>query len=223
MRVNRYLAESTPLSRRSADQAVQEGRVKINGSLARLGQTVSAGDDVALDDRPIRPAARRVILYHKPAGVVCSRRRQGNTPTIYDQLPAELGGLNPVGRLDKDTSGLLILTNDGQLHQRLSHPSFGKQKEYEVELNRPLEAGDLDILKQGVRLEDGPSRPWVLSAGGKNLRIKLSEGRNRQVRRTFQALGYAVTRLHRPAVESLNLGELLPGQWREISPEELPR
>lgn len=222
MRVNRYLAEASTLSRRAADQAVHDGRVTINGQLAQVGQQLADGDEVCLDGHPVTPAPHRTIMLNKPTGVVCSRRRQGNTPTVYDILPDELADLNPVGRLDKDTSGLLVLTNDGQLHQRLGHPSFGKLKQYEVELNRPLAAKDLAALQQGVELDDGPSRPKVLAAAGKNLRIELAEGRNRQVRRTFRTLGYTVIRLHRPALGGLSLGSLQPGQWQELSAAELP-
>lgn len=222
MRVNRYLAEASTLSRRAADQAVHDGRVTVNGRPAQIGQQLAEGDEVCLDGQRVTPVSYQTIMFNKPTGAVCSRRQQGNTPTIYDFLPAGLAGLNPVGRLDKDTSGLLILTSDGQLHQRLSHPSFGKLKQYEAELDRPITTKDLAALKGGVDLEDGPSHPKVLAVEGNRLSIELAEGRNRQVRRTFAALGYAVVRLHRPALGGLSLGSLQPGQWRELTPAELP-
>jgi 23S rRNA pseudouridine2605 synthase len=221
MRINQYLASATNLSRRAADLAIQDGRVVINGQAANLGQMVAEGDEVKLDDLIVQPAGRQTILFYKPVGVVCSRRKQGNSSTIYDVLPAELSSLNPVGRLDKDTSGLLILTNDGWLHQQLSHPSWGKVKVYEVELDRPIEPQDLAVLRQGVNLEEGKSLPHVLSATGKNIQLELSEGRNRQVRRTFAALGYTVIRLHRPQLSNLELGNLKPGEWRVLDPQEL--
>jgi 23S rRNA pseudouridine2605 synthase len=221
MRINQYLASATNLSRRAADLAIQDGRVVINGQAANLGQMVAEGDEVKLDDLIVQPAGRQTILFYKPVGVVCSRRKQGNSSTIYDVMPAELSSLNPVGRLDKDTSGLLILTNDGRIHQQLSHPSWGKVKVYEVELDRPIEPQDLAVLRQGVDLEDGKSLPHVLSATGKNIQLELSEGRNRQVRRTFAALGYTVIRLHRPQLSNLELGNLKPGEWRVLDPQEL--
>ena len=221
MRINQYLANATSLSRRSADQAVAEGRVAVNGQPAMIGQLVGVGDTVALDGQAVLPEEFRTIIFNKPAGVVCSRRRQGNSPTIYDVLPPEFQSLNPVGRLDKDTSGLLILTNNGQLHHKLSHPSQGKSKVYEVTLDRRIQSPDLDRLKEGVALEDGPSRPKIIAATGRQLQISLEEGRNRQVRRTFAALGYKVTGLHRREMGSFSLGGLETGQWREIRQEEL--
>lgn len=222
MRLNRLVAQSSALSRRAADQAIRDGRVRVGDRPAQLGQVVKDDDQVTLDGRTLQRAQPQTVLFYKPVGVICSRRRQGTSPTIYDLLPGELQGLNPVGRLDKDTSGLLLLTSDGGLQQRLSHPSFGKTKRYQAQLDRPLSAEALASLRQGLMLADGPSRPHIIASRGRQVTLELEEGRNRQVRRTFQALGYRVMALHRPVFAGLQLGELAPGAWRALQPQELP-
>src|SRR5665213_2596758 len=137
MRVNQFVAQATGLSRRAADRAIQEARLAINQHTAGLGDSVTSNDAVTLDNRPIMAAASLVIMLNKPAGYVCSRAGQGSR-TIYDLLPSEYHQLKPVGRLDKDSSGLLLLTNDGQLANQLAHPRYAKTKTYEVTLDKPL-------------------------------------------------------------------------------------
>jgi 23S rRNA pseudouridine2605 synthase len=214
MRINKYVASSTSLSRRAADQAISAGRVTINGQIASLGDTVSTSDTVSLDNRPITPAVKTLtIILNKPAGYVVSRSGQGSQ-TIYDLLPSEYQSLQPVGRLDKDSSGLLLLTNDGDLANELTHPRYNKTKVYEISLNKELQPLHHQMINDiGVQLEDGPSKLVLmkLDDAGKEWQVTMSEGRNRQIRRTFQALGYTVTKLHRTKFGSYELLNLGPG------------
>jgi 23S rRNA pseudouridine2605 synthase len=220
MRLNQYIAASTQLSRRAADQAIADGRVSVNGHPAELGQTVSLDDQIVLDSKKLKPLPVLNIALNKPEGYITSRRKQGQAPTIYELLPPGYGYLNPVGRLDKESSGLLILTNNGQLAHKLAHPSAGKWKEYLVTLDRPLQSGDFAKLQAGVDLEDGISLLEI--AGTKQpLTVRLQEGRNRQIRRTFAALGYNVATLHRTKIGKLTLGSLKPGEYCTIKTEDL--
>lgn len=219
MRVNRFIASNSGLSRRAVDDAIREGRVAVDGKPAELGQQVEAGAQVELDGNPVAVRQRGYALMNKPVGYVTSRRRQGKSKTIYDLLPEELHRLNPVGRLDKDSCGLLLMTDDGELAQELSHPSRGKVKTYVVKLNREVSDSDLLKLREGVELADGPSR-MEAERKGAYLEVKLAEGRNRQIRRTFQALGYKVVYLERVALGALAL-KLKPGEVRQLSREEV--
>jgi 23S rRNA pseudouridine2605 synthase len=228
MRINKFIAQGTGLSRRAADRAVEEGRVTINGQPASLGDGVNDSDKVTLDGRSITPSVNTItIMLNKPAGYVCSRDGQGSQ-TIYDLLPAEFLILKPVGRLDKDSSGLLLLTNDGLLANELTHPRYGKEKLYEVELDRPLAEEDLARIQQGVILEDGisklqvePHMPSPEKQGSKlqaknSFHVRMSEGRNRQIRRTFAAIGYEVTKLHRTHFGPYNLTGLASGDLKKL-------
>lgn len=206
MRINRYLANATGISRRAADNLIGEARVRINSQLAEAGQQVASGDVVTLDGKPVKPMTTTTIMLHKPAGVVVSRNGQGSQ-TIYDLLPEEFHNLKPVGRLDKDSSGLLLLTNDGGLAQSLTHPSFKKQKQYQIVLDKPLTTHKQQQIEQGVELDDGLSRLQLKGDGTKWL-VSMSEGRNRQIRRTFQAIGYEVNQLHRIQFGKYSLGDL---------------
>lgn len=215
MRINKYLALGTTLSRRAADTAISNGRVQINGQPASLGSDVSDTDTVTLDGKVVaqRPTSQTIIL-NKPVGYVCSRAGQG-AKTIYDLIPPDLHHLNPVGRLDKDSSGLILLTDDGQLANQLTHPSFSKQKIYEVTLDSKLAPEDFEkITKQGVELEDGLSKLGLSRIEDSDFRwqVTMHEGRNRQIRRTFQQLGYKVIELHRTQFGPYKLGQLPTGQ-----------
>lgn len=223
MRLNQYIASSTDLSRRAADAAIAEGRVSLNGQPAALGTTVALGDTVALDGRIITPrAAHTYVALHKPAGYISSRARQGADPTAYDLLPPEFRTLRLAGRLDRDSSGLLILSDDGAFIQELTHPSADKQKVYALTLESPISEADIKRLKKGVKLTDGPSHVHVITVSDKHLTVSLSEGRNRQLRRTFGALGYTILRLHRLSIGPYQLGDLKPGAWREAAePDKL--
>jgi 23S rRNA pseudouridine2605 synthase len=216
MRINRYVAAASGLSRRAADAAVAQGRVQVNGYAAQTGQDVTANDTVTLDGTAIHaPAYHQTILLNKPTGYVVSREGQGSR-TIYDILPPELHHLKPVGRLDKESSGLLLLTTDGQLAQTLTHPKYQKTKHYEVTLNKPLAPDAFAQLKEGVQLEDGASHLTVqlVPEVTNQYTVAMHEGRNRQIRRTFDALDYSVVRLHRTQFGDYTLGTLPPGHWK---------
>lgn len=220
MRLNQYLAKHTALSRRSADTAIAEGRVRVNDTTANLGQSVGDNDRVTLDENDIVLQHTKSIMLHKPIKTICSKTQQGNVPTVYSLLPKELQHLAYVGRLDKDTSGLLIMSNDGELIQHITHPGHEIDKQYIVQLNKILENSDLKRLKTGIQLDDGISK-FKISGKGRDWTVIIHEGRNRQIRRTFEALGYEVTKLHRSKVGSLSLGNLQPGSYKEIRSEDI--
>ena len=231
MRINKFVAQATGLSRRAADRAVQEGRVAVNNRPAGVGDTVIDGSAVTLDSQPIALAGSLTIMLNKPAGYVCSRAGQGNS-TIYDLLPPEYHKLKPVGRLDKDSSGLLLLTNDGDLANQLAHPRYAKTKIYEITLDKPLTEIDKTEIEQGVKVDDYVSRLRLSAINNPGLetdtralpgtetlswRVTMSQGRNRQIRRTFAALGYEVESLRRIRFGAYSLGDLPAGQYRELA------
>lgn len=216
-RINQFLAQACDLSRRAADTAIKEGRVMVNGHPAQLGAVVDDGEVVTLDGQQLKSTRdHQLIMLNKPVGYVCSRDGQGKA-TIYELIPDKLHHLNPVGRLDKNSSGLLLLTNDGKLAHQLTHPSFGKDKVYHVRLHRDLLPKDeQQITKGGVTLQDGTStlslKPLISSR--RDWQVTMHEGRNRQIRRTFAALDYEVIHLHRVSFGQYQLGELELGQYR---------
>ena len=221
MRINKYLASGTELSRRAADDAIAAGRVLVNGQAPQPGHDVGGSDVVTLDNRRITPAVKTItIMFNKPPGIVVSRDGQG-AETIYDLLPPEYRQLNPVGRLDKYSSGLLLLTNDGQLHQDLTHPSRQKVKIYEVFLDKPLQPLHRQIVSDhGLTLQDGVSKLQLdrLKDGDDGAwQVTMHEGRNRQIRRTFEALGYRVTHLHRTHFGPYSLGGLKQGNVQVLT------
>jgi len=225
MRINKHIASSTGLSRRWADQAIMQGRVLVNGVAPTPGQDITSADAVTLDDRPLTTAQPlQTIMLNKPVGVVVSRDGQGSK-TIYDILPASLRHLKPVGRLDKYSSGLLLLTNDGALANLLTHPRYQKTKRYEVVLHKPLAPENKAKVEQGVALEDGPSafqlKPLPPDPGhkpGTKWEATLTEGRNRQIRRTFAALDYTVLKLHRTHFGAYSLATLASGDFCPAMP-----
>jgi 23S rRNA pseudouridine2605 synthase len=201
MRINRFVAQATGMSRRAADIVVGEGRITINGEIATAGSQATTGDRILLDHKPLAlPQTTTTILLNKPVGYVCSRDGQGSR-TIYELLPPRLHELKPIGRLDKYSSGLLLLTNDGELAQQLTHPKYQKTKVYEVTIDKPLTPLHQQMIADfGVQLADGPSK-FALARLRENdqtsWQITMHEGRNRQIRRTFFALGYEVIKLRR--------------------------
>ncbi|PID31506.1 ribosomal large subunit pseudouridine synthase B [Candidatus Saccharibacteria bacterium] len=204
------------MARRQADKLIAEQRVTINGEVAAIGARVATHDNVAIDGEVVTQIFSPVtLMLNKPAGYVCSRRPQGSSPTIYELLPDEYRTLKPVGRLDRNSSGLLLLTNDGDFAHQMTHPSFHKQKVYEVTLDTPLQPLHRQMISEfGVMLDDGKSQLWLerLHDGDDTAwRITMSEGRNRQIRRTFAALGYTVTGLHRTKFGSYDLASLPSG------------
>ena len=221
-RLNKFLARQLGISRREADVLIENETVMVNCTLATLGTRITPSDSIEVAGAPVarRPATLRYIAFNKPVGYVCSRRTQGNAPTIYSLLPPELHMLKPVGRLDKDSSGLLLLTNDGDFAHRMTHPKFAKTKQYRVRLDRDLEPLHQQMISDfGIELDDGRSQ-LILARLDDNRRewhITMSEGRNRQIRRTFAALGYTVTRLHRTNFGNYALGDIKRGEWREVN------
>lgn len=220
MRINKYVATATGMSRRAADAAVEQGRVTINDRVASLGTTVAVGDKIILDGKVvIHSPEHTTIMLNKPAGYVCSRNGQGSK-TIYDLLPSKYNSLKPVGRLDKNSSGLLLLTDDGDLAQTLTHPRHRKIKIYEVTLDKPLLPLHRQMMSDyGISLDDGRSQlgleRWQ-NGDDKQWIVTMHEGRNRQIRRTFAALGYNVRSLHRTQFGSYSLDELPPGEHRAL-------
>lgn len=208
------------MSRRAADAAISEGRVTVNGTQPSAGQRIEDKDNVTLDTRPITPNVKTLtIILNKPVGYVCSRDGQGNK-TIYDLIPEDIHILKSVGRLDKNSSGLLLMTTDGQLAHKLTHPSFQKTKIYKIALNKPLEPLHHQMISDhGVMLDDGPSKlqlERINDTDNSNWKVTMSEGRNRQIRRTFESLGYNVVKLHRTQFGDYRLGNLVIGQYIPI-------
>lgn len=220
MRLNKYIALSTGLSRRGADEAIAQNRVQINGETIRQGRDITDADTVTLDGAAITPPVNTTtIMLNKPRDYVVSRDGQGSQ-TVYDLLPPDLHELKPVGRLDKDSSGLLLLTNDGQLAQQLTHPSHQKTKRYEITLDKPLAPLHRQMISDyGVTLDDGPSKLQLgrLREGDdKTWEVIMHEGRNRQIRRTFAALGYDVVHLHRTGFGAYLLHDLALGEYTTV-------
>lgn len=222
LRLNKYLALQLGISRREADEYIERGDVRINNQPATLGARFSEGDEITVKNKPVqRTAEKQYIAFNKPVGYVCSRKRQGDNPTLYELLPSELSALKPVGRLDKDSSGLILLSNDGDFAFQMTHPKFHKKKIYEVQLDRDLEPLHQQMISDfGVSLEDGPSK-FELEKTDETRRdtwrITMSEGRNRQIRRTFAALGYTVTTLHRTHFGQYSLENLQPGDYKQTN------
>jgi 23S rRNA pseudouridine2605 synthase len=219
-RINKFVALASGLSRRAADSAIAEGRVRVNDAHPSAGQDIQPDDTVTLDGRILEPPqGHQTVIFNKPAGYVVSRTGQGSK-TIYDALPAALRQLKPVGRLDKDSSGLLLLTNDGVLAHELTHPSHHKEKVYEILLDRPLLPLHRQMIADhGIQLDDGASKLQLERLHDNDdhaWRVRMHEGRNRQIRRTFAALGYTVTKLHRTHFGPYNLDGLRPGEYRTI-------
>ena len=215
MRINKYIAASLGVSRRQADEMIASGRVAVDGHTAALGQAVEQDSEVFLDNKPLVLAAKIYVVVNKPVGYVSSRRGQG-AKTIYSLLPSKFGPLKSAGRLDKDSSGVLLLSNDGDFAHQMTHPKFKKSKEYEITLDRVLEARDKKAIENGVDIGDGKSRLTFTSGGGQDWQVSLDEGRNRQIRRTFAALGYEIKRLHRIRFGPYGLEGLKSGEFKEV-------
>lgn len=219
-RLNKYLAFHLGLSRREADELIAQSVVQVNEKTATLGGRVEEHDSVTIKGKPVALKQQYTYLaFYKPIGYVSSRKQQGDNPTLYDLLPKEYHSLKPVGRLDKDSSGLLLLTDDGNFAFEMTHPKFYKVKKYEVSVHKALEPLHQQMISDyGIQLEDGPSKLSLERASDdrKDWIVTMHEGRNRQIRRTFLALGYTVTRLHRTDFGKYSLGELSPGFFAQI-------
>jgi 23S rRNA pseudouridine2605 synthase len=257
VRLNKYLALQLGISRRVADELIEHRKVLLNSKTAQLGARVNPSDVVLVNNKPIQGTARyEYLAFHKPVGYVCSRRAQGDHPTIYALLPATYHALKPVGRLDRDSSGILLLTNDGDFAYQMTHPKFAKTKIYQVQLDHPLKPLHQQMISDfGIQLEDGVSTFMVErteepladnfsetsaarvsaaayatetrreavsenfvgeEANKPTYEITMHEGRNRQIRRTFAALGYTVTHLHRTQFGRFSLGNLKPGKYEVL-------
>jgi 23S rRNA pseudouridine2605 synthase len=222
-RLQKVLARAGLGSRRVCEDLIDEGRVTVNGVVAILGARVRVGTDaVAVDGTPVGVAPGLVYyLLNKPSGVVTTAEDTHGRPTVLELVPHE-PRVHPVGRLDLDTQGLLLLTNDGALTHRLTHPSFGVEKEYVAEVRGTPRRGALRRLREGIDLDDGPTAPAKASLLGPSLlRITIHEGRNRQVRRMCEAVGHPVVRLVRTRIGPLRDTHLRPGDWRELTQDEV--
>ncbi|MBI5062069.1 MAG: rRNA pseudouridine synthase [Desulfatitalea sp.] len=222
MRLQKWLSEAGVCSRRHGEIFIRDGRVRVNGKIIKeLGSKIDPDKDrVEVDGRPLRPSQEKIyVALHKPRGFVTSVQHPGH-PVVMDlvELPQRV---YPVGRLDKESTGLLLLTNDGRLHHRLSHPSFDHEKEYEVAVERPIEDDTLRQLAEGVPLDGTLTRPaQVRRLSGRRFLIVLQEGRNRQIRRMVVQVGHKVKRLKRIRVAHIRLGSLPEGAWRHLTAVE---
>lgn len=221
-RLNKYLALTLGISRREADDLIAAGRVLLNNQTAALGAQFHPGDPITVDGKKVseKPTDLIYLALNKPVGYVCSRRAQGDSPTIYALLPKKYHHLKPVGRLDRNSSGILLLTNDGDFAYQMTHPKFHKTKIYYVKLDHDLEPLHQQMISDfGVTLEDGHSQLALMRLGEEDRtqwQVTMSEGRNRQIRRTFNALGYTVTRLHRVQFGPYALGDIPRGKYIEL-------
>ena len=222
IRINRFFTDQGLGSRREADRAISSGRVRINGRIAKLGDQVSRGDKVSLDGKFISVARKRpvVIAFHKPIGIECTTDLAVKDNIInavkYDQR------IFPIGRLDKDSEGLILLTNLGEVVNKILRSENRHEKEYVVNTDLPVTDQAINAMRQGVKLEDGLTKPCKVSRLGAHcFSITLTEGRNRQIRRMAQHCGLIVTRLKRLRIMNIELGELPKGQWRSLGPKDL--
>ncbi|NOX44700.1 MAG: rRNA pseudouridine synthase [Caldiserica bacterium] len=224
MRLNKYLRAAGVASRRGADELIRAGRVRVNGDVVtEPWHEVDPGRDVVeVDSRRVYlRRERHYFKLYKPRGVVSTLRDPHAERTLARFIPAGLR-LVPAGRLDRDSEGLVILTDDGDLIYRLTHPSFEVPKRYRVTLDRYVGEGDLERLSRGIELEDGPFLPdAVRRVGPREVELVIHEGRKREIRRAFRALGYGVVRLVRTAMGPVELGDMRPGELRPLSPAEL--
>ena len=222
VRLGKYLAHAGVASRRAAEELIAAGRVRVGGEIVTdPARDVNEGSGVEVDGAPVTPEAREVWAVNKPAGVVSTAREPGRRPAITELVDSEQR-LYPVGRLDADTTGLILLTNDGELANRLTHPRYGVPKTYRVRLARPPSDRDLERLRGGVRLEDGTtSAAQIQKLGERELEVTISEGRKRQVRRMAEAVGNEVEALTRIRIGSLELGGLRRGDARLLEEGEV--
>jgi 23S rRNA pseudouridine2605 synthase len=229
VRLNRFIAQAGLCSRRTADEWIAAGRVKVNGKVAtELGTKVQVKEDeVTVDGRKVHPQALTYVLLNKPRDTITTTDDERDRRTVMDLLDAEkrASGVVPVGRLDRDTSGVLLLTNDGELAHRLMHPRYEVEKLYRVETDQAVTPQHIEKLASGVDLEDGPARADQVGFIDSPTRIGISlhEGRNRLIRRMFEALGYRVVKLDRVAYAGLTAEGLGRGRWRELKPHEVNR
>lgn len=220
-RLNKFIADSGYCSRREADRLIEEGRVQVDGRTGLLGDRVLDGMTVIVDGHPLSGRGERVyIILNKPRGIVCTADpREPMNVVDYIAYPIRIF---PVGRLDKDSEGLLLLTSDGEIVNRLLRAAGGHEKEYEVEVDHPLTREFMDHMMRGVPILDTVTLPCRLRrTGNRSFNLILVQGLNRQIRRMCEALGYTVTKLRRIRINSIRIGDLQPGQWRELTSAEV--
>jgi len=223
VRLNAYLARAGVASRRKADELIKAGRVRVNGEVGQLNTFVAARDRVEVDGEVVSRQRLAYVLLHKPAGVVTTAADPQGRPTVVSlvDLPERVV---PVGRLDVDTTGALLLTNDGELAHRLAHPRYGVEKTYVVDTDGSPSPEALRALSEGLELEDGPTAPArARLLGPSRVELTIHEGRNRQVKRMLEAVGHPVRRLHRSAYAGISADDLEAGAWRELGSGELAR
>ena len=224
MRLAKFLARAGVASRRAAEQVIADGRVTVDGEpVTDPARDVGEQSDVRVDGRAVSAEQTETWMLNKPSGVVSTAREPGSRRAVTDLVDSP-ARLYPVGRLDADSTGLILLTNDGELANRLTHPRYEVQKTYRVELLRPPADRDLEQLRRGVELDDGPTAPArARRTAEREIEISIHEGRNRQVRRMAEAVGNEVVRLERVRLGSLELGELRRGEARRLTDDELRR
>lgn len=220
IRLNKLLAERLGVSRREADNLIVAQKVLVNGEVARLGQRVEETDKIVCDGKQLANTTDYIyLILNKPVGYVSSRKRQGDIPTLYELIPTKYAKLKTVGRLDKNSSGLILLTNDGDFCFRMTHPKFIKTKIYEVRLDQALAPLHQQMIADfGIQLDDGRSQLGLerMDDSRKAWRVTMHEGRNRQIRRTFAAVGYKVKKLHRTDFGNYHLAGLASGDYIEV-------
>jgi 23S rRNA pseudouridine2605 synthase len=223
VRLNAYLARAGVASRRGADELIKAGRVTVNGEPGQLNTFVGGKDRVEVDGEAVSAQELAYVLLHKPMGTVTTARDPQGRPTVVELVDVP-ERVVPVGRLDADTTGALLLTNDGPLAHRLAHPRYGVEKVYEAEVEGEPDEATLRALAEGVELDDGTTAPaTVRCLAPSRIELTLHEGRNRQVRRMLDAVGHPVRRLHRSVYAGLTLAGLEPGAWRRLEPCEVER
>ena len=222
IRINKYLSEAGICSRREADRMIEEGRITVNGKKAESGQKVSLEDEVCADNIPVHKNGKKVLLlFNKPRGIVCSTKQQFDETTVTDYLDYPLR-VYPVGRLDKESQGLLLLTNEGDLVNKIMRAGNYHEKEYFVTVNKPVDRDFVRRMSKGVPVLDTVTRPCrVVQTGECSFRIILTQGLNRQIRRMCEALGYEVKELRRVRIMNIELGNLKPGEYRKVTDQEL--
>jgi 23S rRNA pseudouridine2605 synthase len=223
VRLNAWLGRAGVASRRKADELIKAGRVTVNGEPGLLNTFVAASDRVELDGKPLAMQRLAYVLLHKPSGVITTSSDPRGRRTVIDLVdhPARVV---PVGRLDADTTGALLLTNDGELSHRLAHPSHDVDKVYVADVEGIVTRAALAALEQGVELDDGRTAPATAQRlGPSRVELTIHEGRKHQVKRMLAAVGHPVHRLHRSVYAGLTLEGLEPGQWRELEPDEVGR
>ena len=228
MRLQKYMADAGVASRRKCEEYIRDGRVTINGAVAVIGSAVEEGDEVLLDGRPLGTCSERIVLaLNKPRGVVSASSDPQGRKTVQDLIRDVPGRLYNVGRLDINTEGLLLMTNDGELDYRLTHPSFRVEKTYFAVADGKVTASEFALLTNGVRLEDGMTAPARIGhvrfnkEGNTSFLITIHEGRNRQIRRMIEAVGHKTIRLRRERFGIVSIGDIPAGKYRVLSPEEV--